>query len=51
MRLKMAENLGIIKWDKIRTEIETSKDIDVLLNLKDKLRAYQILAEQSKQSS
>lgn len=46
----MAESLSIIKWDKIRTEIETSKDIDVLLGLKDKLRAYQVLAEQSKQS-
>lgn len=46
----MAENLNIIKWDKIRKEIETSKDIDVLLGLKDKLRAYQVLAEQSRQS-
>lgn len=40
----------LIKWDKIRTEIETAKDIEVLLGLKDKLRAYQILAEQSRQS-
>ena len=40
----------IIKWDKIRTQIETAKDIETLTGLKDKLRAYQILAEQSKQS-
>lgn len=47
----MAENLSIIKWDKIRHEIETSKDIDVLINMKDRLKAYQVLAEQSKQSA
>jgi dTDP-4-amino-4,6-dideoxygalactose transaminase len=29
---------------------ETAKDIETLTNLKDKLRAYQILADQSKQS-
>lgn len=40
----------LIKWDKIRTQIETAKDIETLVGLKDKLRAYQILAEQSKQS-
>jgi type IV pilus biogenesis protein CpaD/CtpE len=47
----MAENLNIIKWDKIQYQIETAKDIDVLLGLKDRLRAYQVLAEQSRQSS
>ncbi len=45
------EQQGIIKWDEIRNSIETAKDIETLTNLKDKLRAYQILAEQSKQSS
>jgi len=40
----------LIKWDNIRTQIETADDIETLTNLKDKLRAYQILAEQSKQS-
>ena len=48
--LTITKKLNIINWDKIRTEIETAKDIHVLLKLKDKLRAYQILAEQSKQS-
>lgn len=43
--------LNIIKWDKIRNEIETAKDIDLLLGLKDRIRAYQVLAKQSKQSS
>lgn len=41
----------LIQWDKIRTAIETSKDIEVLTALKNKLRAYQVLAEQSKQSA
>ena len=40
----------LIQWDKIRTIIETSKDIEVLTAIKNKLRAYQVLAEQSKQS-
>ena len=43
-------NTSLIKWDNIRTQIETAKDIETLTGLKDKLRAYQILAEQSKQS-
>jgi N6-adenosine-specific RNA methylase IME4 len=43
-------NKGLIQWDKIRYTIETSKDIEELTSLKNKLRAYQILAEQSKQS-
>src|SRR4030042_942282 len=42
--------MQLIKWDKIRTEIECAKDIETLTAMKDKLRAYQILAEQSKQS-
>ena len=42
--------MQIIKWDKIGTAIETAKDIQTLTMLKNKLRAYQILAEQSKQS-
>lgn len=40
----------LIKWDKIRTAIEHAKDIEVLTKIKDRLRAYQVLAEQSKQS-
>ena len=42
--------MNIVKWDKIQYQIENSKDIEELTNLKDRLRAYQILAEQSKQS-
>jgi hypothetical protein len=42
--------MQLIKWDKIRTEIECAKDIEELTAMKNKLRAYQILAEQSKQS-
>jgi DNA modification methylase len=42
--------MQLVKWDNIRTQIETAKDIETLVVLKDKLRAYQILAEQSKQS-
>lgn len=42
--------MQLIKWDKIRHQIEEAKDIKELTNLKDKLRAYQILAEQSRQS-
>jgi hypothetical protein len=42
--------MQLIKWDNIRTQIETAKDIETLVGLKDKLRAYQILAEQSRQS-
>jgi len=44
------ENMQLVQWDKIRTAIETAKDIKELTSLKDRLRAYQILAEQSKQS-
>lgn len=43
--------MKLIKWDKIRYQIETAKDIKELTGLKNKLRAYQILAEQSKQSA
>lgn len=46
----MNENFNLVKWDAIRTQIEMAKDIDELVKLKDKLRAYQILAEQSKQA-
>lgn len=42
--------MQLIKWDAIRTQIETAKDIETLTLIKDKLRAYQVLAEQSKQS-
>lgn len=42
--------MQLIQWDKIRTAIETTKDIETLTKIKDRLRAYQILAEQSKQS-
>jgi 16S rRNA G966 N2-methylase RsmD len=42
--------MELIKWDKIRHQIETAKDIQELAGLRDRLRAYQILAEQSKQS-
>jgi hypothetical protein len=42
--------MQLIKWEKIRTEIECAKDIETLTAMKNKLRAYQILAEQSKQS-
>ncbi len=42
--------MQLIKWDKIRTSIEEAKDIEQLTAIKDRLRAYQILAEQSKQS-
>lgn len=42
--------MDLIRWDKIRTAIETTKDIETLTKIKDRLRAYQILAEQSKQS-
>lgn len=42
--------MQLIKWDEIRTAIETSKDIEQLTAIKDRLRAYQVLAEQSKQS-
>jgi len=42
--------MQLIKWDKIRTAIETTKDIETLTKIKDRLRAYQMLAEQSKAS-
>ena len=42
--------MQLVKWDKIKTAIETATDIQELTALKNKLRAYQILAEQSKQS-
>ena len=42
--------MQLIKWDKLKYQIETAKDIETLTSLKNKLRAYQILAEQSKQS-
>ena len=42
--------MELVKWDKIQYQIETAKDIEELTSLKDRLRAYQILAEQSKQS-
>ena len=41
---------NLIQWDKIRTTIETTKDIETLTKIKNRLRAYQILAEQSKAS-
>ena len=41
----------LVRWDAISREIETAKDIEILLNMKDKLRAYQVLAEQSRQSA
>lgn len=43
--------MELIQWDEIRNQIETAQDIEVLTDMKDKLRAYQILAEQSKQSA
>jgi 16S rRNA G966 N2-methylase RsmD len=43
--------MNLVKWDAIRTAIESSKDIEELTAIKDQLRAYQILAEQSKQSA
>jgi len=43
--------MELVKWDEIRHMIETSKDIEVLTTIKNKLRAYQVLAEQSKQSA
>lgn len=43
--------MQLIKWDAIRHQIETAKDIEALTDIKDRLRAYQILAEQSKQSA
>jgi len=45
------KKLELVRWDAISREIETAKDIEVLLNMKDKLRAYQVLAEQSRQSA
>lgn len=42
--------MELVQWDKIRFQIEQAKDIQELTLLKDKLRAYQILAKQSKQS-
>jgi len=42
--------MQLVKWDHIRNQIETAKDIEVLTDIKNKLRAYQILAQQSKQS-
>ena len=45
------KNFELVRWDAISRQIETAKDIEVLLNMKDKLRAYQVLAEQSRQSA
>lgn len=42
--------MELIKWDELKYQIENSKDIEELTQLKDRIRAYQILAEQSKQS-
>jgi len=43
--------MELVKWEKIRYEIENAKDIQELSILTDKLKAYKILAEQTKQSS
>lgn len=42
--------MEIIKWDKIRTEIEQARDIETLTKLSDKLEAIRYMAKQSKQS-
>ena len=47
---KKRRYMQLIKWDKIRTAIETTKDIETLTKIKDRLRAYQMLAELSKAS-
>lgn len=40
----------LIKWDKIRNEIELAKDIQTLSQLSNKLEAIRVMAKQSKQS-
>jgi len=40
----------LIKWDNIRTQIETAKDFDVLSDMRDKLKAYETLAKQRGES-
>jgi hypothetical protein len=44
------EKMELIKWDKISYEIESAKDIEELTNLKDRMKAYQVLAQQMKYS-
>ncbi len=44
------QDIQLIQWESIGTQIELAKDIEELTTLKNKLRAYQILAEQSRQS-
>jgi len=42
--------MQLVKWDKIRTEIDQAKDFDELSNLRDKLKAYETLAKQRNMS-
>lgn len=42
--------MKLIPWDKLRHQIESSKDIQELSNLRDQVEAFRILAKQSKQS-
>ena len=47
----MSDNINLIPWDKFKHQIENTHDIEELSKLTDKLKAYKILAEQSKQSA
>ncbi len=42
--------MQLIKWDKLRNQIEQARDIQELTNLSDKLEAIRVMARQSKQS-
>ena len=40
----------LIKWDKLKTEIEEAKDIQTLTAMSNKLEAIRVMAKQSKAS-
>jgi N6-adenosine-specific RNA methylase IME4 len=42
--------MELVKWEKIRNEIEQAKDIDVISDMRDKLKAYETLAKQRGES-
>lgn len=46
----MEENSALVKWDKIKSEIELSKDWDEIKSLSDQVAAFQAWAKQTKQS-
>lgn len=42
--------MNLIKWDELKNKIEQSKDIEELSQIRDRIKAYEVLAKQSKQS-